>query len=101
MTESRDHLAASRGNTEWLDLLRPLRARQDRLRVATLSTLALFAGAVLLDQGALFVLLGPLVGLAIARWAAGRLNGGLTGDVYGALCEVTELFALLGLALAG
>jgi adenosylcobinamide-GDP ribazoletransferase len=72
-----------------------------QLRVATLSTLAIFAVVLLLNHGALFVLLGPLVGLGAARWAAGRLNGGLTGDVYGALCEVTELFVLLGLALAG
>jgi adenosylcobinamide-GDP ribazoletransferase len=33
----------------------------------------------------------------IGRWASSRLGGGLTGDVYGAICEVTELAALLAL----
>jgi adenosylcobinamide-GDP ribazoletransferase len=30
-----------------------------------------------------------------ANWAAGRLGGGLTGDVYGALCELSELLVLV------
>ncbi len=30
----------------------------------------------------------------VGTWAARRLGGGLTGDVYGALCELTELCAL-------
>jgi cobalamin synthase len=34
----------------------------------------------------------------VGRWAAGRLGGGLTGDVYGALCELTELVCLIGLS---
>lgn len=29
------------------------------------------------------------------KWAASRLNGGLTGDVYGAICELTEVLCLL------
>lgn len=29
------------------------------------------------------------------RWAASRLGGGITGDVYGAICELTELLCLL------
>ncbi len=33
------------------------------------------------------------------QWAARRLGGGLTGDVYGALCEVCELLCLLALGL--
>lgn len=33
--------------------------------------------------------------LIAARWAAGRLGGGLTGDVYGALGELAELLVLL------
>lgn len=31
-------------------------------------------------------------------WAARRLGGGLSGDVYGAVCELTELLSLLALA---
>jgi len=44
-----------------------------------------------LSPGALVALVGA-AGLAL--WAARRLNGGLTGDVYGALCEVTELLTM-------
>ena len=47
------------------------------------------------------VLLAPLTGLFLARWAAGKLGGGLTGDLYGFLCETTELLVLLSLALLG
>jgi len=42
----------------------------------------------------------PLVHL-LACWAADKLSGGLTGDIYGFLCEVTELLTLLALALLG
>jgi adenosylcobinamide-GDP ribazoletransferase len=34
-----------------------------------------------------------------ARWMRGRLGGGLTGDCYGALCEITEWMCLLGMVL--
>ncbi len=46
---------------------------------------------------ALGAALGALV--LMGRWAAGRLGGGLTGDVYGALCELAELVCLLTLAM--
>jgi adenosylcobinamide-GDP ribazoletransferase len=36
-----------------------------------------------------------LLALAGGRWAAGRLGGGLTGDVYGALIVKLEVVALL------
>lgn len=36
--------------------------------------------------------------LALGWWAARRLGGGLTGDTYGAVCELTELLSLLALA---
>ncbi len=41
----------------------------------------------------------PLIVALVGRWAAGRLGGGLTGDVYGALCELTELVCLIGLSV--
>ncbi len=71
-----------------------------QLRMATLSVLFLLLLCLFVNRTALWSLTGPLVGLLGARWAANKLNGGLTGDVYGALCEVTELFVLLGMALA-
>lgn len=37
--------------------------------------------------------------LIVGQWAARRLGEGITGDVYGAICELTELLCLLGLSL--
>jgi adenosylcobinamide-GDP ribazoletransferase len=45
------------------------------------------------------MVIGSLTVVFVGRWAAGRLGCGLTGDVYGALCELTELLCLLGLSL--
>lgn len=44
----------------------------------------------------LILIAAPLIVLIGGKWAASRLGGGLTGDVYGALCEVTELIILVG-----
>jgi adenosylcobinamide-GDP ribazoletransferase len=35
----------------------------------------------------------------VGQWALRRLGGGITGDVYGGLCELTELLCLIGLSL--
>lgn len=45
------------------------------------------------------VLVGVVWIPILAAWAASRLGGGLTGDVYGALCESTELVCLVVLVL--
>ncbi|MEO0598282.1 MAG: adenosylcobinamide-GDP ribazoletransferase [Chloroflexota bacterium] len=37
-----------------------------------------------------------IVAILLIRWAMARLGGGITGDVYGALCEICELVCLLG-----
>lgn len=70
-----------------------------QLQVATMSTLLLLIACLIVNGGAFWSLLGPLAGLLGARWAAGKLNGGLTGDLYGALCEVTEVAVLFGLVI--
>lgn len=44
--------------------------------------------------------LGLPAGWGTAAWGARRLGGGLTGDVYGAVCEVAELACLLGVLWA-
>jgi adenosylcobinamide-GDP ribazoletransferase len=66
---------------------------------ASALTLAITLTAAALTDGRVLVL--PVIGLAVVagagRWAAARLNGGLTGDVYGALCELTELLCLIGM----
>ncbi|RLT40310.1 MAG: adenosylcobinamide-GDP ribazoletransferase [Chloroflexi bacterium] len=71
------------------------------LWIASLCAL-LVQAALGVGQPLLFgVLLAPLTGLFLARWAASKLGGGLTGDLYGFLCETTELLALLALGLLG
>jgi adenosylcobinamide-GDP ribazoletransferase len=47
----------------------------------------------------LILVIAPLTVAFVGRWAASRLGGGLTGDVYGALCELTELLCLLILTI--
>ena len=44
---------------------------------------------------ALALLAAPVTVFFVGKWAAPRLGGGLTGDVYGAICELTELLCLL------
>lgn len=57
-------------------------------------------GIIVAHYGAFLLwLLALLVALAVGRWASTRLGGGITGDVYGAICELTELFCLLGIAI--
>ena len=83
----------SLGNT----MRRGLADRQ--LLFASLWTILIFAGIVSFQPFMLWALVGPVIGLLIARWAASQLNGGLTGDLYGALCEVTEFSVLLSIAI--
>ena len=35
----------------------------------------------------------------VGRWASRRLGGGISGDVYGAICELSELLCLLALGV--
>jgi adenosylcobinamide-GDP ribazoletransferase len=72
--------------------------------VASLLTgvVAIFVVSATNDERALALLaVGPLVVLIFGRWAAHRLGGGLTGDIYGAICELTELLCLLVLTING
>jgi adenosylcobinamide-GDP ribazoletransferase len=45
------------------------------------------------QRGAAALFLSVLLAMVLGRWASARL-GGLTGDVYGALCEITEAAVL-------
>jgi cobalamin 5'-phosphate synthase/cobalamin synthase len=68
----------------------------NQIGLASILALAIYAGmAILIAPSLLWIGLAPLVGIVLAHWAAGRLGGGLTGDLYGALCEVVELTVLL------
>jgi adenosylcobinamide-GDP ribazoletransferase len=68
---------------------------------ATATTvILLLACAWLIDLRLLALLALPVITVyAVGSWAAQRLGGGLTGDLYGAICELTELLALASLSL--
>lgn len=66
---------------------------------ATVWALILIVVSAWIQPATLLVLLAPLGAWLFGHWAARRLGGGLTGDVYGAACELTELLILLGAAL--
>ncbi len=70
-----------------------------RAQVITSSAIAILtiaALAVLLGWSLLaLVAIPPLMVVSFGGWAARRLGGGLTGDVYGALCELVELICLI------
>ena len=69
--------------------------------IATVSVILIVGlWSLLVDRrGIVLLLVGWLLVMGVGRWAARRLDGGLTGDVYGALCELTELVTLLGLSM--
>ncbi|MBI1297710.1 adenosylcobinamide-GDP ribazoletransferase [bacterium] len=71
-----------------------------QLLAATLFTLTAQIVLSLFWPPLWWAILAPIAGIVLARWAASRLGGGLTGDLYGALCEVTETAVLLAVAIA-
>ena len=72
-----------------------------QLVVATLSMLIVVGLVSFTTTPALLVLIpvALIVIFIVGRWASQRLGGGITGDIYGALCELLELLCLLGLSL--
>ena len=57
-------------------------------------------GIVVLNVGGLHLwLLTAALTLFCGHWAARRLGGGISGDVYGAICELTELACLLAIGV--
>jgi adenosylcobinamide-GDP ribazoletransferase len=74
-------------------------ARGSTLAVA--GAIALGAAGALLGWGGLVIaIVVTATALAVGAWATRRL-GGLTGDVYGALVEITEVMTLLLVAAGG
>jgi adenosylcobinamide-GDP ribazoletransferase len=69
-----------------------------QLVVATIVAVVLQGAVALFYPPSLIALVGPLLGLLLAGLMARRLDGGLTGDTYGALCELVEVGVLLVLA---
>jgi adenosylcobinamide-GDP ribazoletransferase len=68
-----------------------------------LATLIALLAVVTVARDVIPVLIGLIIGglvvFFVGNWAAKRLGGGITGDVYGALCELIELGCLVGLGL--
>lgn len=60
-----------------------------------IATLSIFVTSIIFWRSMPMLLLIFLLIFGVARWLAHRLGGGLTGDTYGALCELTELLVIL------
>lgn len=70
-----------------------------RTQVIAATTIILMVGVIYGWPLFLLVVVPPILIAILGRWASRRLGGGLTGDVYGALCELVELVCLLVLIL--
>ncbi len=68
--------------------------RQGARRV-WLAALWLLPALLLTPRAVIWLIGGAAVVLLFSAWAARRLNGGLTGDVYGAACELAEAACLI------
>lgn len=77
----------------------PLKAAARPLTVAVASILPVVLATLAGWSGLVAVVLAVAVGLGLGRWLVSLLPG-LTGDCYGAICEVTEACVWLGAALA-
>ncbi len=73
--------------------------RQQVILATAIALLAAAASAREVGPLLIAFMIGGVTVFAVGRWAAKRLGGGITGDVYGALCELIELGSLLGLSL--
>lgn len=73
---------------------------QRQVGVATLIAAMAILALSIFDMRVLVALLvAPLVAWGIGGFASRRLGGGITGDVYGATCELCELSVLFFTAL--
>lgn len=73
---------------------------RDQVLMATLIGALCLLAVMLSDWRVVISALSlPIVVLAFGRFAVNRLGGGLTGDTYGAGCELTEWLCLLLLNL--
>ena len=71
------------------------RAGLGRRQLVIASTIVCLA--VMQMNAAILWLLTFGFAMIFCRWAANRLGGGITGDVYGAVCELTEILCLLAM----
>ena len=74
---------------------RGLRRRQVVLATSTVVILVIIWSLLFDWRELVSVVMALVLMIVIGRWASIRLGGGLTGDVYGALCELSEVIVLL------
>ncbi|NDJ79249.1 MAG: adenosylcobinamide-GDP ribazoletransferase [Chloroflexi bacterium] len=72
-----------------------------RWQVAVATLLTVLVAAACGWPAGVIILVAPITVGGVGLWASHRLGGGLTGDVYGALCELTELLCLVVLNVKG
>ena len=70
-----------------------------RNQVISSTIMAVLAAMLFGWRGVLLLALTVLIVVIVAGWMAKRLGGGLTGDSYGALCELVELLSLILLSV--
>jgi adenosylcobinamide-GDP ribazoletransferase len=73
----------------------PVKAAATPLTVAVASILPVVACGLLGGTGLILGLIAVGVALGLGRWLVGLLHG-LTGDTYGAICEVVEAVVWVG-----
>lgn len=66
-----------------------------RTQIIVATAIALVAALALGWRGVIALVASFVVMLLFGRWASKRLGGGLTGDTYGATCELVELVCLI------
>jgi len=71
------------------------------LVLATMLALVVALSLSLFHLWGLAILSGLWLAVALLGWTLTRTLGGLTGDTYGALCEVSEVLVLAMVALIG
>jgi len=71
------------------------RNRLGRAQLIIATVIPLAAALALGWRGVVALAASFVVMLLFGRWASKRLGGGLTGDTYGAICELVELVCLI------
>lgn len=69
------------------------------IQQVSMATLIALVIAVRLNFAVLMISVFCLMWL-FGKWSASRLGGGITGDVYGAICELAELLCLLVIGMS-
>jgi adenosylcobinamide-GDP ribazoletransferase len=72
-----------------------LRGHANAATLALASVLPIMLCSSLGFTGAALGIAAVVTALGVGTWLASKLNGGLSGDCYGAICEITEAIVLV------